>query len=109
MFIRKQRFKILIMTCLWLISLAFVQSCIVHFKYEMTKVYFEKQVIEKSLRDIIENLEEAIITKTKNGIDFCNNRGYQILVDIYNFESKDDSKYQNWKDPKFMPSLSKPN
>lgn len=40
--IRKERFKILIITCLWLVSLTFIQFCIVHFKYEMTKAYFEK-------------------------------------------------------------------
>ena len=39
--IRKLKFKIFMITCLWLVSLTFIQSCIVHFKYEMTKVCFE--------------------------------------------------------------------
>jgi hypothetical protein len=45
--------------------------------------------VENNLIDIIENLEEAIITKTKNGIGFCNKLGFKILNDIYKHESND--------------------
>lgn len=40
--IRMLKIKVFLITCLWLVSLTFIQSCIVHFKYEMTKVCFEK-------------------------------------------------------------------
>jgi hypothetical protein len=55
----------------------------------MTKAYFEKQVSEQNLRDIINNLEEAIITKSENGIGFCNSLGYTILNDVYKHETNE--------------------
>jgi hypothetical protein len=68
----------------------------------MTKAYFEKHVIEKNLKKIIDNLEEAIITKTNNGIGFCNVLGFKILDDIFRHEtnntmnlSLDNSEDQN--------------
>ena len=62
---------------------------IFHYKYEMAKAYFEKHVSEKKLRDIINNLEEAIITKSENGIGFCNSLGYSILNDAYKHQTNE--------------------
>jgi hypothetical protein len=63
----------------------------------MTRAYFEKHVTEKNLFDILENLEEAIITKTKNGIGFCNKLGFKILNDIFKNETNDQNNVINLK------------
>ena len=75
------------MTFMWLMNFGFIMFVSIHFKYEMTKAYFEKHVIEKNLKNIIDNLEEAIITKTQNGIGFCNILGFKILDEIYRHET----------------------
>lgn len=47
-------------------------------------------MIGSNLRHIIDNLEEAIITKSKNGIGLCNKLGFKILNDIYHDQANED-------------------
>jgi hypothetical protein len=76
---------------MWLINLGFVLFVTNHYKYEMYNARFEKHIVEENLNDhdIIENLEEAIITKNENGngIGFCNKQGFSILHYIYKYKS----------------------
>jgi hypothetical protein len=71
-----------------------------HYKYEMVKTFCEKEVLESNLRHIIDNLEEAIITKSKNGIGLCNKLGFMILNDIYHDQANEDYL-------KFRPNIYK--
>ena len=72
------------MNLLYFITLSGVIHLLhLHYKHEMIKTFCEKEVIESNLRHIIDNLEEAIITKSKNGVGLCNKLGFMILNDIY--------------------------
>ena len=42
-------------------------------------VYVDKNLQEKEFEVIVTNLEEAILTKSKDGFGFCNKIGVEIL------------------------------
>jgi len=49
------------------------------FRFEALKYFDKKALIEEERDKIVENLEEAIITKSGKGINFTNKFGFAIM------------------------------
>ena len=62
-------------------------SVITFLKLEVYKVLSSKTLIKEKYELIVDNLEEAIITKTNVGVGICNKIGYKI-GDRYQFNAQ---------------------
>ena len=47
-------------------------------------------VLQSELGNVMENLDEFIITKSSEGINYCNKNGFQILLSIQKIIKKID-------------------
>jgi len=62
-----------------IIGLIFIQYLLDFGQIEILKAWNVRDITQKELINILENLEESIITRNKNGFGFCNEHGNKIL------------------------------
>ena len=81
----KGAFVMLTFTIILLVLLQFLIYKV--FCYEMSMYVDKKLLIEEERDQIVENLEEAIISRSGNAINFTNILGFKIMQNIFEFSN----------------------
>ena len=61
-----------------------INYVITFIKYENLRLINKKIVLQEELSIVMDNLDEVILTKSTQGLNFCNKNGFKILQNIYN-------------------------
>ena len=59
-----------------------LQVLVGSYKYEVCRIFFDLKIASDQLTNLIENLEDALITWSDGEFGYCNLNGYNIIEDI---------------------------
>ena len=67
-----------------LVLFSWLHYVIMFVKYENLRLIKKKIVLQEEVSNIMDNLDEAVLSKSKHGLKFCNKNGVNILENIEN-------------------------
>lgn len=81
-----------VISLLGFVSTIVVQRVYIQMYEESLRLFRKNQRMQKAMSDVVENLDEAIISlQSSKDIGFCNHRGFQILRKIYQAQKNEEN------------------